>query len=256
MRLNVALRAGLCVFLMVGMASVRAEEDTDDVEVFDVDEIVDEDDDYEVGPSQDIETAFMFADYPDKKLELGEIIKVLFLFNNKGDIGFNVTHVFASLRSPYDYNYHIQNFSAMPIGTLVPPGAQASFEYLFKPDVTLEPTEFWLTTEVVYNSSEDRTYKSAVFNGTVELVEKNAEVDIRKFITYLVILAGMGYGGYSMYSAKKPRKSGDKKKTGAAKTVEIEEEKVELRKQARGQDGNIINRAVRRKSSKKKGRKN
>jgi len=251
MRIGKAMKLGLCLFLVLGIASVKAQDD-DDVEVFDVDEIVEDEDEYEVGPAADVETAFMFPDYPDKKLELGEIIKVLFLVDNRGEMGYNVTHVFASLRSPYDYNYYIQNFSIMPIGLLVPPGHQASFEYLFKPDVTLEPTEFWLTTEVLYNSSADRTYKTAVFNGTVELVEKNAEVDVRRFLKYMFILAVLGAGGYYAFNLSSPKKSKSGQSKNTTAKSEVEEEPLDLRKQARAQDGSVVQRAVRRKTSKKK----
>mmetsp|Transcript_29920 Transcript_29920/g.55936 ORF Transcript_29920/g.55936 Transcript_29920/m.55936 type:complete len:260 (-) Transcript_29920:67-846(-) len=257
MRLSTAAKIALGLFLVVGTVHVRAQDD-EDVEIFDVDEIVEEDEDYEIGPSSDIETAFKFVDYDDKKLELGEIIKVLFLVSNKGDVGFNVTHVMASLRSPYDYNYHIQNFSIMPVGVLVPPAREASFEYLFKPDPSLEPTEFWLTAEIFYNSSEDRTYKSAIFNGTVDLVEKSAEVDVRKFFKYLLVLAvfgAMGYGGYVMTVGGGKKK---KKRTPVVKasTDEPQEEEVfELKQQKKGKDGQAAARRVQRRKSSKAGKK-
>jgi len=242
------------------MATVRAQETEDEVEVFDVDEIVDDDEDYEIGPSDDIETAFMFPEYPENKLALGEIIKVLFLFNNKGDSIFNVTHVMASLRSPYDYNYHIQNFSIMPVGILVQPGRQASFEYLFKPDPNLDPEEFWLTTEVIYNSSEDRMYKNAIFNGTVELIEKGTEVDVKRFFKYLMTFAILGGAVYYFFlmnmigtKSKKTKTSYTKPKAGGEAAVEEEEEVLELKGQARADDGTVRNRRVtRRKSSKNK----
>lgn len=243
------LKLLLCLFLAVGLTHVRAQED-DEVEIFDVDEIAEEEDDYEIGPSQDVETAVLFPDYPDKRFELGEIIKVLFMVNNKGDMGFNVTHVFASLRSPYDYNYHIQNFSIMPVGTLVLPGRQASFEYLFKPDVSLEPTDFWLTAEVIYNSSEDRMYKSAIFNGTVELVEKNAEVDVTKVFKYLIGLAVVGFSIHYFYNMNNPKKSFAY--TSAPTTTTYEDEVFSLKQQTKSEDGRAINRAVRRKASKNK----
>ena len=41
----------------------------------------------------------------------------------------------------------------MLVGVVVQPNQQASFEYIFKPDQSLEPTEFWLTADVIYNSS-------------------------------------------------------------------------------------------------------
>ncbi|GAB5370034.1 hypothetical protein AAMO2058_001457600 [Amorphochlora amoebiformis] len=260
MRLSTAIKSSLFVVLLLATVTVSRAED-EEVEVFDVDELGEEEDDYEIGPSQDVETAFMFPDYPDNKLELGEIVKVLFLVNNKGSMGFNITHAFASLRSPYDYNYHIQNFSGMAIGVMVPPGRQASFEYLFKPDPNLEPTEFWLTAEILYNSTEARMYKNAVFNGTVELIEKSAQVDVRRFFKYLFGIAILGGGGYYVYTQNAPKKQKKKRAKAVAKTsekveVQEEEEEFELIGQAKTVDGKVKNRKVRRKSSKnKKGKK-
>ena len=61
---------------------------------------LEEDDDGELGPSPDIETAVFFPDYsPDNKLEIGEVIKMAFVVSNKGDEMYNVTAVFGALRS-------------------------------------------------------------------------------------------------------------------------------------------------------------
>lgn len=51
---------------------------------------------------------------------------------NSGDGPINVTYIMGSLNLPYDFNYHIQNFSYKAVGIQLPPGFEATFEYPFK----------------------------------------------------------------------------------------------------------------------------
>ncbi len=270
-RISVALRLGLAVFLAASVLRVRAEGGDDDSEIFDDDEVevfddeeleidLEEDDDGELGPSPDIETAVFFPDYsPDNKLEIGEVIKMAFVVSNKGDEMYNVTAVFGALRSPYDYGYHIQNLSAMPAGVLVPPNEQASVEYYFMTDPRLEPEEFWMSAEILYNSTlTNRTYISTVFNQTLELVAKNKGTDYVQILKYIVGIALVALC-VNLYQNSDKRSPLDLIGAGSAikpaKLEDFPEEKFALRKQERGSDGKVRQRVAGRKNKKGKGSK-
>ncbi|XP_012494240.1 PREDICTED: translocon-associated protein subunit alpha, partial [Propithecus coquereli] len=61
------------------------------------------------------------------------IVKFLVGFTNKGTEDFIVESLDASFRYPQDYQFYIQNFTALPLNTVVPPQRQATFEYSFIP---------------------------------------------------------------------------------------------------------------------------
>eukprot|EP00954_Amorphochlora_amoebiformis_P015567 1221662-Amorphochlora_amoeboformis.AAC.1 len=78
MRLSTAIKSSLFVVLLLATVTVSRAED-EEVEVFDVDELGEEEDDYEIGPSQDVETAFMFPDYPDNSEIFLNLTLILFV---------------------------------------------------------------------------------------------------------------------------------------------------------------------------------
>jgi hypothetical protein len=178
-----------------------ADDDVDDIDVDDVEDLKDDakDDDYEyeeddgvLRPHHDVRATVHFPDFPDRKFDLGARVNALIGFNNKGNHPFNVTAIGAFFHSPYDYSYYIQNFSYRDVGVILQGHWQVTFEYVFAPDKGLEPVEYWLSGWIDYNSSEGREYRSTWYNGTVTLVEKNAEFDIRKTFSYLFLLALLG----------------------------------------------------------------
>jgi len=148
-------------------------------------------------PHRDVSVSYYFPDAPDRRLKLGENINILLGFHNKADEAFNITGIGASLQSPFDLSYYIQNFTARRVmGAPVGPGQQAAAEYQFRPDPTLEPVEYWLSAWVIYNNSNDQVYMHYFYNGTVELVEENAGLGSKQVLTYLLIVAGLGLAGY------------------------------------------------------------
>jgi len=176
----------------------RADDDEDDIDVDDVDDPKDdlkdeeyeyEEDDGVLRPHHDVRATAHFPEFTDKKFDLGAKVNALIGFNNKGKHAFNVTAIGAFFHSPYDYSYYIQNFSYRDVGVILQGHWQVTFEYVFAPDKGLEPVDYWLSGWIDYNSSEGREYRSTWYNGTVTLVEKNADFDIRKIFSYLFLLA-------------------------------------------------------------------
>jgi len=118
-------------------------------------------------------------------------------FHNKGDSTFNLTAVGAALHSPFDYNYHIQNFTYREVSSIVGGGEEASVEYQFTPDKSLEPLEFHLSASLYYNDTgSGKLFRSTFVNQTIELIEKSSGFDAKTIFTYILAFAGLGLAGY------------------------------------------------------------
>jgi len=147
--------------------------------------------------SDDVVTTFLFPDYADKRLPVGEKVTVLVGFQNKGESTFNLTAVGAALHSPFDYNYYIQNFTYREVNSIVGPGEEVTVEYQFTPDKSLEPLEFHLSASLYYNdTTNDKFWRATFINGTIELIEKPSEFTAKTLFTYVLAFAALGLAGY------------------------------------------------------------
>lgn len=104
------------------------------------------------------------------------IVKFLLGFTNKGSEDFVVESLDASFRYPQvrrllllllrleevfdlrpssfqDYQFYIQNFTALQLGTVVPPARQATFEYSFIPAEPMGGRPFGLVINLNYKDS-------------------------------------------------------------------------------------------------------
>lgn len=82
--------------------------------------------------AEGIETTYYLPKYSSLKFPIGEVITILCHLTNEGDKPYNVTAIMGSLNSPYDFNFHIQNYTYKQIGLVVKPGDEATFEYQFQ----------------------------------------------------------------------------------------------------------------------------
>jgi hypothetical protein len=82
--------------------------------------------------ASDIETSFYYPKYSLNKMPIGEIVTILCHFSNDNEIPFNVTAIMGSLNSPFDFNFYIQNYTYKPLGIIVQPGTEVTFEYQFQ----------------------------------------------------------------------------------------------------------------------------
>jgi len=169
-----------------------------------------------VAASPDIQTVVHFPVHPDKKFPVQSPITVLVGLHNKGDRAFNLSYVAASFRTRFDFNYVIDNFTAVDVSNVVlPPHAEVTVEYAFRPDKNLEPVEFWLYGWIVYNGTaadggggETRLFRSTYYNSTIELVDRPYDVNVRRVFTYffgLAVAGLVGFFGYQMMRRKKGR---------------------------------------------------
>lgn len=84
-------------------------------------------------------------------------MKFLVGFTNKGTEDFIVESLDASFRYPQDYQFYIQNFTALPLNTIVPPQRQATFEYSFIPAEPMGGRPFGLVINLNYKDLNVRS---------------------------------------------------------------------------------------------------
>ena len=101
---------------------------------------------------------FRFLDFP-----ANNIVKFLVGFTNKGTEDFIVESLDASFRYPQDYQFYIQNFTALPLNTVVPPQRQATFEYSFIPAEPMGGRPFGLVINLHYKDLNVRPSKPFFF---------------------------------------------------------------------------------------------
>lgn len=86
-------------------------------------------------------------------------MKFLVGFTNKGTEDFIVESLDASFRYPQDYQFYIQNFTALPLNTIVPPQRQATFEYSFIPAEPMGGRPFGLVINLNYKDLNVRPFE-------------------------------------------------------------------------------------------------
>lgn len=204
----------VAALLLAAPAAVAAQDEQDDAAEAAAE--LDEFDDYEEDDEEDYEMPVMVHPdittsvyFPDATIKIGERNSVVVAVSNSGRDSFNVTAMGAHLHSPFDFTYHIQNFTAYRIeGSSIGPGQQASVEYFFTPDKALEPHDSWLSAWMLYNNSNQRMFVNTVYNGTVTLVDEQGVMDAKGVLSnvfFFGILAALGYGLYTRFGPKKKR---------------------------------------------------
>ncbi|EMP31666.1 Translocon-associated protein subunit alpha [Chelonia mydas] len=124
-------------------------------------------------PSADTTILFVKGeDFP-----ANNIVKFLVGFTNKGTEDFIIESLDASFRYPQDYQFFIQNFTALPLNTVVPPQRQATFEYSFIPAEPMGGRPFGLVINLNYKDLNGNVFQDAVFNQTVTIIEKEDGLD-------------------------------------------------------------------------------
>lgn len=196
------------------LAAVRAQEATEEVDISEEDlgdigsehmETVDVSDEYinedelELKAHPDLVTSVIFPESPERKFLAGDRIVLLVQLHNKGEnYLFNISSIGGALRSPYDHNYILQNFTRREQNDIViPPNTQVSFEYPFRTPESLEPLEFPFTADVFYFVN-DRPYLTTVFNSTIEITEKSGLFG-RNFNVYLILTTLFSAAAYAIY---------------------------------------------------------
>ncbi|KAK4877179.1 hypothetical protein RN001_009685 [Aquatica leii] len=176
-----------------GEAEVEGEGDSDDLAVTDTDE---EEDEVKTTASPDADTTLLFVKpvvSGSTQLELPGGVPVEFLvgFRNKGQEDFILETIEASFRYPMDFNFYIQNFSAIAYNRQVPPSQEATLAYSFVPSESFAGRPFGLNINLAYRDNSGNSFQEAVFNETVQIIELDEGLDGETFFLYVFLAAGV-----------------------------------------------------------------
>ncbi|XP_044737379.1 translocon-associated protein subunit alpha [Chrysoperla carnea] len=155
-----------------------------------------EEEDGKTTASPDAETTILFVKpiaIAGSQLELpaGRLVEFLVGFTNKGNQDFVLETLDASFRYPMDYNFYIQNFSAIAYNRLVKPGHEASLSYSFLPSEAFAGRPFGLNINLNYRDAAGASFQEAVYNETVQIIEIEEGLDGETFFLYVFLAAGV-----------------------------------------------------------------
>ncbi|XP_037612472.1 translocon-associated protein subunit alpha isoform X2 [Sebastes umbrosus] len=211
---------------------VTAEDEDDEAEVEDDEnaELTEEKEDEEeealvgeVKASPNADTTILFVKGDD--FPANNIVKFLMGFSNKGSENFIVESLDASFRYPQDYQFYIQNFTALQLGIVVPGGRQATFEYSFIPAEPMGGRPFGLVINLNYKDSNGNMFQDAVFNQTVTITEREDGLDGETIFMY-VFLSGLGLlvvvGLHQLMESRKRRRPAAKVEMGTSSHNDVD----------------------------------
>ncbi|XP_004545107.1 translocon-associated protein subunit alpha [Maylandia zebra] len=165
----------------------------------------------------DADTTIIFT--TGEEFPANEIVRFLVGFSNKGSQEFTVQSLEASFRYPQDFQFFIQNFTALPLNTVVKPQAQASFEYSFIPAQPMAGRPFGLVILLNYQDTEGSVFQTAVYNQTVTITEREEGLDGETMFMY-VFLAGLVslllFGMYQVLDSRTKKRLSVKIEKGTA----------------------------------------
>ncbi|KAM8967705.1 translocon-associated protein subunit alpha isoform 2-T2 [Pelodytes ibericus] len=225
---------------------VAAQDATEDEEAIDDSVVEDEDDEAEVEEDEstdlteekeeeedlnsgepkaslNADTTILFVKGED--FPANEIVKFLVGFTNKGSEDFIIESLDASFRYPQDYQFYIQNFTALPLSTIVPPQRQATFEYSFIPAEPMGGRPFGLVINLNYKDANGNAFQDAVFNQTVTIIEREDGLDGETIFMYL-FLGGLGLlvivGLHQLLESRKRKRPSQKVEMGTSNQNDVD----------------------------------
>ncbi|KAM9361526.1 translocon-associated protein subunit alpha-like [Symphorus nematophorus] len=194
-------------------AAVDEEEEDDEEEVLVEEDQMqptegDEDDTDEAADKQltshpDADTTIIFM--TGEEFPANEIVRFLVGFTNKGSQDFTIQSLEASFRYPQDFQFYIQNFTALPLNTVVQPQAQASFEYSFIPAQPMAGRPFGLVILLNYLDSEGSVFQTAIYNQTVTITELEEGLDGETMFMYIFLIGLVVLMLFGMYQVLESR---------------------------------------------------
>nr|XP_033790628.1 translocon-associated protein subunit alpha isoform X2 [Geotrypetes seraphini] len=202
------------------------EAEVEEDETTDLTEEKDEEEDLTSGEpkaSPNADTTILFVKGED--FPANNIVKFLVGFTNKGTEDFIIESLDASFRYPQDYQFYIQNFTALYLNTVVPPQRQATFEYSFIPAEPMGGRPFGLVINLNYKDGNGNAFQDAVFNQTVTIIEKEDGLDGETIFMYL-FLGGLGLlvviGLHQLLESRKRKRPAQKVEMGTASQNDVD----------------------------------
>ncbi|XP_068450549.1 translocon-associated protein subunit alpha-like [Clinocottus analis] len=172
----------------------------------------------------DVDTTILFV--TGEEFPADEIVRFLVGFTNKGSQDFTVQSLEASFRYPQDFQFYIQNFTALPLSTVVQPQAQASFEYSFIPAQPMAGRPFGLVILLNYLDTEGNGFQTAIYNQTVTITELEEGLDGETMFLYIFLVGLVSlvlFGVYQFLETRTKKRLSVKveKGTGGMNDVDI-----------------------------------
>ena len=99
-----------------------------------------------------VDSSFHFPEYPGgKKLPIGPPITVLCHLRNGGKLPINVTHIMGSLNGHRRFYDYIQNFTLLPMKSVLKQDEEMTLSYTFSLSKGLEPEKYEMAHTVFYD---------------------------------------------------------------------------------------------------------
>ncbi|TNN44479.1 Translocon-associated protein subunit alpha [Liparis tanakae] len=222
---------------LISIGQVSADSDSDE----DIAEDIAEDPDAAVDEEEDEEEVLVEQDQMQplgkkKKTQMKVLINRYLLTlmstqpsslrQEKGSQEFTVQSLEASFRYPQDFQFYIQNFTALPLSTVVQPQTQASFEYSFIPAQPMAGRPFGLVILLNYLDTEGNGFQTAIYNQTVTIIELDEGMDGETIFLYIFLVglvSLMLFGVYQVLETRTKKRISAKieKGTGGMSDVDI-----------------------------------
>lgn len=195
-------------------------EGENEVEIEDVRTTTEEEDESTTTASPDADTTLLFVKpiptgASQMEIPAGLPVEFLVGFRNKGKQDFIVETLEASFRYPMDFNFFIQNFSAIGYNKIVAPEQEATLHYSFVPSEAFAGRPFGLHINLAYRDAGGNPFQEAVFNETVQIIELEEGLDGETFFLYVFLAAGvvllLVIGQQTLLSVGKKRSGGSRK---------------------------------------------
>ncbi|XP_013778760.1 translocon-associated protein subunit alpha-like [Limulus polyphemus] len=151
----------------------------------------DEEEEWQLKPSPDVDTYFLFTKPSGTSMELhaGRDVQFLVGVTNKGSKDFVLETMDTSFRYPMDFTFYIQNFSTISYNRVVKPKQQATLYYQFFVSESFAARSFGLAVNLLYKDADGIQYLNSVFNETVNVVETDEGLDGETFFLYVFLAA-------------------------------------------------------------------
>jgi len=124
-------------------------------------------------------------------------VLVLVGFRNEGNTPVNVTSIAGSLNNAAEYHYHMHNYTHTHYGQMVQPQEEYTFSYTFHLHDLLDPVMYRSPLTVFYET-EEYSFRTTFFNGTIEVKEPPSRVDVPMMMTWCILLSLIG--GIALYA--------------------------------------------------------
>jgi translocon-associated protein subunit alpha len=141
--------------------------------------------------SPDIDSVVVIPKWNAGEMPIGEAVSAVVGLVNNGEEAVQVAFIMGSINSPFDFNFHVQNFSLLPINVTLDAGEERTFEYKFMPHPSLDPIELRVALTIFYEELGQHSFSTTFYNESVTFIEVGPLIDMKSISKYS---SGFGIG--------------------------------------------------------------